>query len=231
MALQCLTVARDHTIAEMLSTLLIEAGVAPTVYDDAEEAYDTLQEVKFDAVFLDCDLDGMLVFLSQLRRHSTLNRTVIVLAVGSDPQRLQEASRNGADIVLAKPLALDLARKSVHLARSLMTTERRRYFRVPVEGFAELRRDKESLPVHLTNISEGGMAIHCTHELGVGAQVEVEFYLPGEKELIHARAIVAWVKSRQRAGLRFDHFHGGSRRHLEAWLSLHQAQLGLDFKT
>lgn len=229
MALQCLIVARERPIAEMLSTLLIEAGVTPTVYDDPDEAFDTLQEIKFDAVFLDCDLEDTLPFVARLRRQTTLNRTVIMLVVGSDEERLRAASRDGADLAMPKPLTLDLARKTVQLARSLMITERRRYFRHPVEGFAELRLEKDSLPVHLTNISEGGLAVHCKHELSVGARAEIEFYLPGEKNLVHARAIVAWVKPGQRAGLRFEHFYSGSRRLLDRWLDAQQAALGPDF--
>jgi DNA-binding response OmpR family regulator len=228
MALQCMIITRDRATAEMLSALLLEGGTSPTVEDDPAEGFETLQEIKFDAVFLDSDLEGTVPFVAELRRHTTLNRTVIVLVVGSDPERLREASRNGADIVQAKPLSPELARKTVQLARSLMITERRRYFRHPLEGFAEMRLEKESAPVHLTNISEGGLALHCKHELNVGARVEIEFYLPGEKTLLHARAIVSWVKPGQRAGLRFEHFYSGTRAILDAWLDKQQAALAPD---
>ena len=72
----------------------------------------------------------------------------------------------------------------------------------------------------VSNISEGGLALHLFLPAVRGQAVRLGFDLPGTSRRIEANCEIAWTdKSGQNAGLRFLHLPEASRRQIRAWLS------------
>jgi hypothetical protein len=69
------------------------------------------------------------------------------------------------------------------------------------------------------NISEGGMAVHTSIALKLGAGAKVQFALPGEPTAFNLEAEICWCDNKGRAGLQFRSRSPEQQALLQAWLS------------
>jgi uncharacterized protein (TIGR02266 family) len=82
------------------------------------------------------------------------------------------------------------------------------------------------------DISEGGAFLRSQYLLEVGERIEVSFTLPGQSQLIHVRALVAWVtrskdlKGEAGMGLEFVDLDAEEREVIAAFVR-GQLQLGM----
>jgi c-di-GMP-binding flagellar brake protein YcgR len=100
-----------------------------------------------------------------------------------------------------------------------MVREKRRYFRCPVQFPVTLvLHQGEELKATATNLSEGGMAVHCEGKLAKTAFSKVHFGLPGTRTTMEPKGEVAWADTLGRAGIKFVEVPDSCRQELERWI-------------
>ena len=85
----------------------------------------------------------------------------------------------------------------------MMTRERRRYYRHPVEFPVTVSFGKEEIEAQASNVSEGGMALHFSGTRPASNLTKVHFRLPDLSSPFEFRADLAWADEEGIAGIRF----------------------------
>jgi CheY-like chemotaxis protein len=219
MGLQSLLVTRDQQVIQVLRPTLEQLSIGVEVCRGARSGNEILLSEKFDGVIVDCDdLQGGLEVLEALKK-GTSNRNSVAFALlhGTSTQRAFEL---GANFVLQKPISPLNAMRCFSAAVGFMARERRRYFRHPVDMSVKLvLADGKELCATATNLSEGGMAIHCPEKLAKTGFTSAVFTLPGRTASVECKAQLAWADGSGRAGIRFGQMSAVSREQLDRWLS------------
>jgi CheY-like chemotaxis protein len=225
MGLQSLLVSRDQEVIQVLCPTLEQLSIGVEVCRGATPGNEILLSQKFDGVIVDCDdLQGGLDVLQSLKQGNS-NRTSVAFAIlnGTTTQRAFEL---GANFVLQKPISPLNAMRCFSAAVGFMIRERRRYFRHPVDISATLVFETgKELNATATNLSEGGMAIHCGGPLSKSGLAKAVFTLPGRSTPVECSAQLAWADASGRAGVRFGEMSSAAREQLDGWLSQQMDQL------
>jgi c-di-GMP-binding flagellar brake protein YcgR len=132
----------------------------------------------------------------------------------------------GANFMIHKPTDIEQARRCMRAAYGTMLQNRRRAARVPVD-IAVVARVAEMGEIHarISDLSVGGLALHCTLPLQVNGEVLTQFSLPGTTGVIHATGRVVNANATGRAGIRFSFVPEEDRNFLENWLAIELAKL------
>jgi DNA-binding NtrC family response regulator len=221
MPLESLLVCRDPQVIRVLRPALEKLAIEVEICRGANSGSEILSCEKFDAVIVDCDdLHGGLGVLETLRRTAS-NRNSVTFAILNGHTTTREAFQMGANFVLQKPVSAVSATRCFGAAIGLMSRERRRYFRHPVEIPVTLVfGEGQQLKATATNLSEGGMAVFFRGKLPKGGLSNAAFRLPGDGEIpLEPRAQIAWIDGSGRAGLRFIELPAKTRDQLDSWLT------------
>jgi CheY-like chemotaxis protein len=220
MPLESLLLSRDPEVIRVLQPALEKLSIDVEVCRGVSSGQEILRTEKFDAIIVDCDdLKGALSVLEGLRK-SDSNKNSVTFAILNGSTTTQQAFQMGANFVLQKPVSALNAKRCLSAAINFMISERRRYFRHPVELSATISfGEGQKLKVTLTNISEGGMAVFFRGPLPKGAVSSVSFKLPGAATPLEPKVQIAWIDESGRAGLRFIDMPKGSRAQLDGWLA------------
>ncbi len=162
---------------------------------------------------MDCGLPRASEILQQLR-HSPSNRTAVTFAIAA-PQSMPMQ----ANFVMERPLSTESVGRTLKAAFGMIVRERRRSFRCPVTIAAIIWVEGKEANCHLVNISEGGMAIAELPALKPGAQVKVNFSLPGKVDRLTVESEVCWYDDQGRAGLRSLIISSEHKSSLQGWLA------------
>lgn len=219
MNLESLLVSRDAEVVRVLRPTLEKLQIEVEVSNAAKSGADVLNSSKFDAVIVDCDdLQGGVDILRSLR-NTPSNKSSVSFAILNGKTTIQQAFEMGANFVLQKPVTTAGTLRCLNTALSFMVREKRRYFRCPIQIPVTLVLSQgEELKVTATNLSEGGMAVHCDSKLAKTAFSKVHFVLPGTRTAMEPKGEVAWADNVGRAGIKFVDVPESSRQELERWI-------------
>ena len=222
MPLESLLVSRDPQVIRVLRPALEKLAIEVEVCRGADSGSEILASEKFDAVIVDCDdLHGGLGLLETLRG-TTSNRNSVTFAILNGHTTTREAFQMGANFVLQKPISPVNAARCFSAAIGLMSRERRRYFRQPVEMPVTLVfGEGQELKATATNLSEGGMAVFFRGKFPKGGLSKALFRLPGGEMPLETKAQIAWIDGTGRAGVRFIEMPKTTREQLDCWLTKH----------
>jgi CheY-like chemotaxis protein len=219
MPLESLLLCRDPECLRVLRRVLDEVEVQVEVATGPEAARQMLARHKFDAVLVDCDDMHQGTDVMRELRGGPTNRNCIAFAITNGITSVTQAFHLGANFVMEKPLTPERALRMLRTARGLIESERRRYFRVPVEMLVMVRpEDGPEQVATSTNISSGGMALRVSRPLPENKALHLEFSLPDKKRPLQARAELAWTDPSGLVGLCFRHVPLKSKETLLAWL-------------
>jgi CheY-like chemotaxis protein len=224
MTLDSLLLSRDQQVIGVLRPALEKLSIEVEVCRGARSGNEILSSEKFDAVIIDCDdLQGGLEVLDNLRKGSS-NKNSVTFALLNGKTTTHRAFELGAKFVLQKPISQLNAMRCFSAALGFMLTERRRYFRHPVEMpvvvvFGKGGDREKELKATATNISDGGMAIRFRGRLPKDGISKVCFTVPESDICMEPKAEFAWVDGAGRAGLRFLDMPRSSQQTLERWLT------------
>jgi len=225
MGLQSLLVSRDPHVVGVLRPTLEQLSIHVEVCPESHTGNEILLSEKFDGVVIDCDdLQGGLDVLASLKKGNS-NRSSVAFAIlnGTTTQRAFEL---GANFVLQKPISPLNAMRCFSAAVGFMIRERRRYFRHSVDMNTTLIfAGGKEVRATATNLSEGGMAIHCCARFDKRGLSKTVFTLPGKTVSVECKAEIAWADANGRAGLRFGEMSSVAREQLDRWLSEQMDQI------
>jgi len=216
-----LLVSADLTTIGLLADALQQLATSTMVCKDVPTALRLLNKRKFEAVVVDLQLGEETRTILERTRLSPSNRTTVTFAVVGNQGETEAAFAAGSNFVLDRPLSATSIGRTLKAAYGLIIRERRRYFRCPVTIPATIRGEgtEGQVQCESVNISEGGMALTTSIPLRPGAQVGVQFTLPGRATELFAESEICWYDEKGRAGLQFLSLAPHQKSGLQDWLS------------
>ena len=201
MVLRALLVSADDVAIANVTSVLSELSVTIQHCVYPAELF-SLPEYKLDALIVDFDDAGRAISIVQSVRSLAL--PPIIVAILKDPSSLRDTFAAGANFVLYKPLSEGKVRASLKAAVALMSRERRRCCRVPVQVPVKVQlEDGTETEGILLNVSEEGMDIITADPMSKSARIHAQFVLPDAADQLHLASEVAWAKPNGESGMRF----------------------------
>jgi len=182
---------------------------------DVLRAARLLRERKFEAIIIDCELNGADTVLKDINSYPS-NRTAVLFAVVPEVDA-RDGLPAGAKFMIVKPVVAEQARRVLYAATGLLIREYRLCFRCNLEVSIYLAGESRELRAKTTNISIGGLAIRTLEEIRLAERFRLKFVLPNAVGL-RADAEVVWADTKGRAGLRFLELPEPAHRSLQTWL-------------
>jgi DNA-binding NarL/FixJ family response regulator len=215
--LEFVLITSDYSMMHAVSDGVKRYGGKFVLLPAAESALDYLNRKKTDGVFVDLEVPGAIGLIQAIRR-GTSNCKAVIFACGKDSKEHTLTLNAGANFLLRKPLTVDSVALHLTIAQELLVKERRRYFRYPVNLPVTLKEGEAQQRARITNLSEGGMAVHTIKPLSRAATVDFEFQLPLGMA-IKGKGHVAWSNSEGVAGIAIQTFETKAKEYLESWLA------------
>jgi CheY-like chemotaxis protein len=219
MTVQALLVSRDDSASEILGRTLPIYGVAVERWSDPSTAITRLQQQKFDALVV--DFDDPEAARDVIREARLLGSTSppVTVALVADPAAIREILSAGAHFVLHKPLTEEKARTGLCAVTALLSRERRRAFRVPVQApVALVLPDQRKIEGILLDLSETGMDVLTAEPQPAGSLIAFRFQLPDSSFEMDAHGQVAWANPNGQTGVHFLDLTEVAAAELKAWL-------------
>ena len=216
MTLQALLVSTDDSAADVLGRVLPNFGIAMDRSSDPETTIARIQQQKFDALIV--DFDNAEMSEDVLRQAQKLGTEPLSIALVADTAKVREILSGGAHFVLYKPLSEEAAKAGLRAAAALLSRERRRAVRIPVQAPVEITLpDARKLDGILLDLSETGMDVLTAETQTAGSSLAFHFQLPNGLE-IDARGQVAWANPNGQTGVHFLDLTESTLAALKEWL-------------
>jgi hypothetical protein len=184
---------------------------------DPETTKTRIQQQKFAALIV--DFDNAEAAQEVLQQAKKLGTEPLSIALVADATKVRDILTGGAHFVLYKPLTEEAAKAGLRPAAALLSRERRRAFRVPVQAPVEITlADGRKVDGILLDLSETGMELLTAEPLERRATLDFYFKLPDGALEIFAQGEVAWANANGQTGVRFVDLAEASSTALKAWL-------------
>ncbi|HUO16815.1 MAG TPA: PilZ domain-containing protein [Verrucomicrobiae bacterium] len=217
MTQQALLVSADNSAADVLGRVLPTFGIMMDRSSDPEMTLARIQQQKFDALILDFD-DSNLAS-DALKLANRLGSGSLSIALIADRGKVREVLSEGTHFVLYKPLSDEAAKAGLRAAAALLSRERRRAVRVPVQAPVEISLpDGRKADGILLDLSETGMDVLTSEPQVPGALLRFHFELPDKTLELEAHGQVAWANPNGQTGVRFVDLSPSSSSQLKNWL-------------
>jgi len=202
MTLQSLLVSSDDAAANVLGRVLPPFGLVMDRSSDPETTLARIQQQKFDALLVDFEQAELAT--EALKLAQKLGSGCLTIALVADPSQVRQVLSSGAHFVLHKPVTEEAAKAGLRAAAAMLNRERRRAFRVPVQGPVEIvTPDARKLDGILLDLSETGMDVLTSEPQIPGALLHFHFVLPDGALEIEAHGQVAWANPNGQTGVQF----------------------------
>lgn len=218
--LKALLLTRDQEVLRVIRRVLETVSIDMETVTSTDAARETIARRKFDSILIDCDdVQSGCEVIRELRKGKS-NSKSIVFAITNRVTSTKDAFSLGSNFVLEKPISVDRAARSLRAAHGLILRERRRYHRHQVKGTVHLTYGSvRDVPIPLSNISEGGLALGTNRTAEMKGVVQMRFDLPGLAKSLEAKGEFVWTSDTGRVGVRFTSIAPATRAELDAWLS------------
>jgi CheY-like chemotaxis protein/c-di-GMP-binding flagellar brake protein YcgR len=227
MNLQALLVSSDDSAADVLGRVLSSFGIATDRSSDPETTLARIQQQKFDALIV--DFEDQKVAEDVLLQAKKLGTAPLTVALVADVGKVRQILSGGAHFVLYKPISEEAARAGLRAAAALLTRERRRAFRVPVQAPVEITLpDSRKLDGILLDLSETGMDALTAEAQIPGSLLAFRFQLPDGALEVEAHGQVAWANPNGQTGVHFIDVPETIKEKLKAWLKAAALTAGAD---
>jgi len=131
--IRALVVVQDKTTVETLTSLLRSQGVEVACVPNAAEALARIPEHAPDLVFSELDQAGDAAWLLESVRPANGAASLLSVLMLADESERAAALRLGAHFIIYEPASLSQIRSVLLATKSLMSRERRRTTRVPIQ--------------------------------------------------------------------------------------------------
>ncbi len=227
MTLQALLVSSDDAAADVLGRTLPTLGIAMDRLSDRETTLGRVQQQKFEVLIVDFD-DSSLAN-DVLQTASKAGSAPLSVALVGDPSKIREILTGGAHFVLRKPLSEEAAQAGLRPAAALLSRERRRAFRVPVQAPVSITLpDQRTMDGILLDLSETGMDVLTAEAQTAGSLLGFRFQLPDGALDVEAHGQVAWANPNGQTGVHFVDVPESVTANLKAWLKAATANVGAE---
>ena len=220
-------VSADDSAADVLGRVLPTMGIGMDRSSDPETTIARIQQQKFEAIIV--DFDDPAVATDTLDRVRNLGSGVLSIALVADPGKVRDILSGGAHFVLYKPVSDESAKAGLRAASALLTRERRRAFRVPVQApVAITLPDTRRVDGILLDLSETGMDVLTSEAQISGSLLAFQFQLPDGSLQVEAHGQVAWANPNGQTGVHFLDLAEETAAGLKTWLKAAALSSGAD---
>ncbi len=227
MNVQALLVSSDDSAADVLGKVLPGFGIALDRSSDLETTLARIQQQKFDALIL--DFDDPKAAEDVLQQAQKLGTAPLSVALVADTGKVRNILNGGAHFVLYKPVTEEAAKAGLRAAAALLSRERRRAFRVPVQAAVEISSpDTRKIDGILLDLSETGMDVLTAEPQTPGALIGYKFQLPDGVPEIDGQGQVAWANPNGQTGVHFLDIPEEVWTKMKVWLKAAAAAAGAD---
>jgi CheY-like chemotaxis protein len=217
MNLQALLVSSDDVAADVLGRVLSSFDIAMDRSSDPETTLARIQQQKFEALIVDFDDQQTAELVLQQAQKLGTNPLSIALVV--DTAKVRNILSGGAHFVLYKPVSEEAAKAGLRPAAAMLSRERRRAVRVPVQAPVEITLpDTRKVDGILLDLSETGMDVLTAEPQAQGALLAFHFQLPDGAVEVEAHGQVAWANANGQTGVHFLDVPENVLTNLKAWL-------------
>ncbi len=225
MTLQALLVSSDDAAADVLGRVLPALGFAMDRSSDPEATIARIRQQKFDVILTDYDDPKVAGDVVELAKQ--LGAGSLSVALVADATRVREILNGGAQFVLYKPLSEDAVRAGLRPVAALLSRERRRAFRVPVQAPVEITlAEGRKLDGILLDLSETGMDVLTAEAQVAGSSLKFHLQLPDGGFELEAQGRVAWANPNGQTGVHFTDLPESLASQLKTWLKAAVANTG-----
>ena len=225
MSFRALLVSKDDQAVEALTPVLSNFGltVHRCLYPDA---VCLVTEQRFHAVLVDFDDPHSATLTLENLSAARCRPHAVTVALLADRSKVRNAFGAGANFVIYKPIDVEQAEGTLRAAASLIRSERRSSFRVPVQVPVMLvsNADETSISGILLDLSEDGMDVLASQPLYCSAVLNVRFILPDLLSDLELPGEVVWANPNGESGIRFAEVPNEMRAALRTWLADHARQ-------
>jgi CheY-like chemotaxis protein len=178
MPLKIIVVDDEPLSPKLIRSLAAASDHTVFAFEDSRAAAQRVEAQRFDVAFVGMgtpQLDGL--ELARRIRKSPLNleTTIVMLSATDDVKSLRTAFGEGADLVLTKPVTAGRIRPMLAAMDSPGWKNRRHAARLPLITEVICTWDGREFPLRSLNISESGMLLQGSADIGVGLEVGLEF--------------------------------------------------------
>jgi CheY-like chemotaxis protein len=225
MNLQALLVSSDDAAADVLGRVLSAFDIAMDRSSDPETTLSRMQQQKFDALIVDFENPES---AEEVFQHAQkLGSAPLSIALVADTGKVRSILSGGAHFVLYKPVTEEAAKAGLRAAAALLSRERRRAFRVPVQAPVEITLpDTRTADGILLDLSETGMDVLTAEAQVSGALLGFRFQLPDGALEIEGHGQVAWANPNGQTGVQFLDLSESILASLKGWLRVAAATAG-----
>lgn len=219
-SLKLLVVEDDLPSLELMDEVFTSLKAEVRPINDGQRAADLINRERYDGIFLDLEMPNMHGFdLAKRIRESSWNKsTPIVIVTGRDERStMQHVFAIGATFFLQKPVDRQKLSGLFRTVRGLMTENRRRQARVPLQTDVLCEAGARTIRGTTWNLSRGGMQIDAAN-LKSGDGVRLTFRLPVSGTRIDAFGVVVWG-SESRQGIQFTKMNTQSAEAIRQFIS------------
>jgi CheY-like chemotaxis protein len=227
MNVQALLVSSDDSAADVLGKVLPSFGIALDRSSDLETTLARIQQQKFDALIV--DFDDQKAAEEVLQQVQKLGTAPLTIALVADSSQVRRILNGGSHFVLYKPVSEEAAKAGLRAAAALLSRERRRAFRVPVQApVAITLPDTRTLDGILLDLSETGMDVLTAEPQIAGSLLACRFQLPDGALEVEAHGQVAWANPNGQTGVHFLDLSENLLAGLRNWLKAAASAAGAD---
>ncbi len=227
MNVQALLVSSDDSAADVLGKVLPSFGIAMDRSSDLETTLARIQQQKFEALIL--DFDDPKAAENVLQQAQNLGSSPLSVALVTDSGKVRQILNCGAHFVLYKPVTEEAAKAGLRAAAALLSRERRRAYRVPVQAAVEISLpDSRKIDGILLDLSESGMDVLTAEPQTPGALLGCKFQLPDGAVEIDGHGQVAWANPNGQTGVHFLDIPEEAWGRMKAWLKAAAISAGAD---
>jgi CheY-like chemotaxis protein len=225
MNLQALLVSSDDSAADVLGRVLSGFGIAVDRSSDPETTMERVQHQKFDALVV--DFDDAKAAQEVLEKAKKVGSAPLSIALVADSTKVRQILTSGAHFVLYKPVTEEVAKAGLRAAAAMLSRERRKAFRVPVQAPVEITLpDTRKLDGILLDLSETGMDVLTAEPQVAGALLAFHFKLPDGAVELEGHGQVAWANPNGQTGVHFLDLSESKVTELRDWLKAAAVAVG-----
>jgi CheY-like chemotaxis protein len=223
-----LVVEDNPALKQILASSLQHMGADTHCVDAFSEAKSLVEVEKFDGAFVDWDMDQFEPEdLTHRIRRSKFNSKIPVamLSAGTHENDVTRGFKAGATFFLAKPFGPNEVELLLNASRGAMLEDRRRYQRVPlnVPTMCEWGQMKglKRVTGRSLNVSSSGLLLKISPQPERGTAVSVELLLPGQRNSLILKGVVARTGPGDQVAVRFVYIGKELQERLEIFVSGH----------
>jgi CheY-like chemotaxis protein/c-di-GMP-binding flagellar brake protein YcgR len=232
MTLLALLISADDSASQGLGEALPGCGMAVERFRDPESAIARLRQQRFDTLVLDFDDSRTALEVYAEARRLNSGEAPVTVALLSDAGQTRTILNTGAHFVLYKPLSQEKVKAGLRALTALLTRERRRAYRIPVQAPVDIMLpDTRKAEGILLDLSESGMDVLTAETQVPGALLNFRFRLPDGSLEIYAQGQVAWAKENGQTGIHFISLEPEVKAQLKDWLKAALATLAAPEET